>query len=279
MKLEFQKMHSLGNDFMVIDGVRQKFNPHADLIQHFGNRNTGIGFDQLLLIEAAKNSGSDFIYRIFNADGTEVSQCGNGARCIMRFLQEQQLTKKNVVIVETKAGKLELKSVTAQQYTVNMGIPFFDPKKIPFLSDHTSLNYSLLINDKTIDFFALSIGNPHCIVQTNDIITAPVATLGFALSNHPSFPEKTNVGFMKILNARNLELRVYERGTGETLACGSGACAAVIAGRSLGLLDSDVTVHLPGGSLSISWEGENSPVYQTGSAVNVFKGIVEYDES
>jgi diaminopimelate epimerase len=277
MKVNFTKMQGLGNDFIVIDTVRQTFNPRMDLIQKWSDRNTGVGFDQLLLIEPAKNKNTDFFFRIFNADGSEVAQCGNGARCIMQYLHEEQLTTKNDVIVETIKGQLELQKINDQQYKVNMGHPNFDPKSIPFIVDKPAEIYCLSIQDQLIEFFALSIGNPHCVLQVKDVTTARVREIGSLVTHHLNFPEGTNVEFMQILNPEKIKLRVYERGTGETQACGSGSCAAVIAGRSLNLLSESVDVDLPGGHLTVKWAGGNNPVYLIGPATTVFNGTIIYD--
>lgn len=270
-------MHGLGNDFMVIDGVRQKFQPAAELVRRWADRHTGVGFDQLLLIEPPRNKETDFFYRIFNADGGEVAQCGNGARCIARFLHDEKLSSKNPLIVETLAGNLELVLEKDQQVTVNMGIPNFEPNKIPFLAAEKKSTYLLAVDDKTIEFSALSIGNPHCVLQVDAVKNAPVLELGSLLSKHPVFPQETNVSFMQIIDPTRIKLRVYERGADETLACGSGACAAVVAGRKLGLLAECVTVEQLGGELKVSWQGEAKPVYLTGPATHVFKGTISGD--
>lgn len=263
-------MHALGNDFMVIDGVRQQFQPNPQLIAVWANRHTGIGFDQLLLIEKANNPDADFIYRIFNADGSEVAQCGNGARCIAKFLHDEKLTTKNPIRVETLAGILELKLENDDQVTVDIGTPIFEPEKIPFIAEKPAIKYTL---DNT-EICALSVGNPHCVLVVKNVDAAPVQELGSVLTKHQRFPQQTNVGFMEIVNHHHIRLRVYERGVGETLACGSGACAAVVAGRLLNLLDTKVTVELPGGHLTVTWQGEKSSVFLTGPAVTVFRGYV-----
>lgn len=257
MQLNFTKMHSLGNDFMVIDGVRQHFQPNAKLIQQWSDRRTGIGFDQLLVVEARKNKTADYFYRIFNADGGEVAQCGNGARCLAKFLRDEKLISRNDMIVETNAGLLTLKLEDDEQVTVEMGRPM--------------INNTISTPEKCILF----IGNPHCVFTTTDIDNAPVQEIGVKLNQqHPDFPDGVNVGFMQIINQQHIKLRVYERGVGETLACGSGACAAVIAGRVWKLLDERVTVSQPGGNAIICWSDQKSPVCLTGPAVTVFNGEV-----
>lgn len=273
-QIQFTKMHGLGNDFMIIETLRQKFIPHPEMIRDWANRNTGIGFDQLLLIEPSSQKEFDFVYRVFNADGNEVSQCGNGARCIALFLREEKLTDKNFLVVKTQKSKLELKIENEEQVTVNMGVPNFDPQKIPFLADREQPTYNIKVDHNLYEICVLSIGNPHCILLVDDIKTAPVQILGALLTNDPAFPEGINVEFMQVVNPKEIQLRVYERGVGETQACGSGACAAVIAGRKLQLLDEKVTVKQPGGYLEVSWRGENEPVFLTGPAVKVFSGVI-----
>ncbi|CAN5350182.1 diaminopimelate epimerase [soil metagenome] len=276
MQIQFTKMHGLGNDFMVIDGLRQKITLTPTIISQLANRHLGIGFDQLLLVEASITPGVDFYYRIFNADGSEVSQCGNGARCLARFVLDQGLTSQKHIIVETHAGRLELISKDKGEFSVNMGIPLWLPEQIPCLANEESLIYSIKISSGLYNFSTLNLGNPHCVLQVDSVKTAAVAEIGALLTSHPHFPEGVNVGFMQILDRQNISLRVYERGAGETLACGSGACAAAVIGQRLGLLDSAVTVHLLGGNLQIAWEGgENNPVWMTGPAVTVFNGVID----
>ena len=233
MKIRFTKMHGLGNDFMVIDGVRQKFKPHPDLIKQWANRHTGIGFDQLLIAEKAQSTQADFRYLIFNSDGGEVGQCGNGARCLAQFLYEENLTTKNPVIVETKTGLMELKRGDNNQITVNIGQPIFTPAKIPFNAKQQATSYPITVNNQIIQACVLSVGNPHCVLTVDNTDTAPVETMGALLTKHACFPEQANIEFMQIINRSHIRLRVYERGAGETQACGSGACAAVVAGRLL----------------------------------------------
>lgn len=270
MPIHFTKMHALGNDFMVIDGVRQNIEPNIQLIRQWGNRNTGIGFDQLLLVEKARDNQTDFFYRIFNADGSEVAQCGNGARCLAKFLHDEKLTTKNPIRVGTLAGVLALKLESNDQVTVDIGIPVLEPAKIPFIADQQSKTYLL----DNIEISAVSVGNPHCVLLVTNIDDAPVQELGSVLTKHQRFPERTNVGFMQVVNRNHIRLRVYERGVGETQACGSGACGAVVAGRLLNALDAEVKVDLLGGQLKVTWQGNNSSVFLTGPAVTVFRGII-----
>lgn len=274
MLINFTKMHGLGNDFMVIDGVRQKLQLTPNIIRQWADRHTGIGFDQLLLVEPAHTSSPDFFYRIFNADGTEVGQCGNGARCIALFLQDENLTSKNEITVGTLAGDLKLTLEKNNLVTVNMGVPNFDPTKIPFLTQSQMQTYKIILEQQTFEFCALSLGNPHAVILVDNIEQAPVEKIGALLSHHPSFPENANIGFMQIINPNQIGLRVYERGAGETLACGSGACAAVATGQTLNLLGKQVSVEQPGGIVTVTWESKTDPIYLTGPAVTTFRGTV-----
>ena len=279
MKLRFSKMHGLGNDFVIIDAVSQLldietiFTPGR--IQALADRHFGIGCDQLLLVESAESDLADFRYRIFNADGGEVSQCGNGARCFARFVRENGLTDKDRITVETAAGMLTLQLEEGGLVTVDMGAPRFRPQDVPFITEARAASYAIDVDGRAYPFAVLSMGNPHAVMIVDNIMTAPVDTLGPAVERHPSFPERVNVGFMEISDPNRIRLRVFERGTGETLACGSGACAAVVAGRQQGLLDERVLVELPGGSLFIQWSGEGHNVMMTGPAVHVFEGELE----
>lgn len=279
MKLRFSKMHGLGNDFVIIDAVSQFLDVETILtpgrIRLLADRHFGIGCDQLLLVETAENDRADFRYRIFNADGGEVSQCGNGARCFARFVRAQGLTDKDRIAVETAAGLLTLQIEEGGLVTVDMGSPRFRPQDIPFITDLRAPSYTLDVDGQDYEFAVLSMGNPHAVMIVDDIMSAPVDTLGPAVERHPSFPERVNVGFMEINDPNRIRLRVFERGTGETLACGSGACAAVVAGRQQGLLDERVLVELPGGSLLIQWSGEGHNVMMTGPAVHVFEGELQ----
>jgi diaminopimelate epimerase len=272
MKLKFTKMHGIGNDFMVIDGITQNFALTPEQIRQLAHRNFGIGFDQLLLVESSNIA--DFKYRIFNADGSEVSQCGNGARCFVRFVHDTHLTDKREINVETASGIITLTLEENGRVTVNMGAPRFTPKDIPFIADAAVNNYSLTVGNEHLNIFAVSMGNPHAVLVVDNIDTAPVATLGCQIEHHSRFPERVNVGFMQIIDAHHIKLRVFERGSGETLACGTGACAAVAAGIQSGLLQSPVTVSARGGELLITWQGGSSPVMMTGPAEPVFTGTV-----
>jgi diaminopimelate epimerase len=272
MLLQFTKMHGLGNDFMEVDGVTQNVYFSPEQIKQLANRNFGIGFDQLLVVEPPYDPDLDIHYRIFNADGSEVSQCGNGARCFARFVQLQGLTNKSAIKVSTKSGNMVLYLEGENQVTVNMGRPILEPKKVPFNAQQQEKTYILKSGEDNIICGVVSMGNPHCVTVVDDVLTAPVEELGARLEQHERFPEKANIGFMQIINREHIKLRVFERGAGETLACGSGACAAVVVGRLQNLLDSKVQVDLPGGTLHIRWHDENSPVKMTGPAEYVFDG-------
>jgi diaminopimelate epimerase len=274
MTVQFTKMHGLGNDFMVIDNTGHQIQPAPDIIRRLSDRHFGIGFDQLLLVEAATDPAVDFRYRIFNADGGEVEQCGNGARCFARFVTEKGLTDKQTIRVETLRGILELQLSENDQVTVNMGIPVFEPGKIPFLVDRQSDKYDIQPGGRTIVIGAVSMGNPHAVSLVEDINEAPVNTLGPQIEAYEQFPERVNAGFMQVISRSEIHVRVYERGVGETLACGSGACAAVVIGRLWDLLDEKVQVHLTGGTLNIEWQGEGQPVMMTGPAVTVYEGEI-----
>ncbi|WP_031434048.1 diaminopimelate epimerase [Methylomarinum vadi] len=273
--IHFTKMHGLGNDFVVIDAINQRPFLTVEQIRFMADRHFGIGFDQLLLVEKPVSDNADFKYRIFNADGSEVAQCGNGARCFARFVHDKQLTDKTDITVDTDAGQLLLHLDQQGFVTVNMGIPRHDPKQIPLKAEEESRFYTVTVNNSEKAFGAVSMGNPHAVLQVNDIRTAPVAELGEALESHTFFPERANIGFMQIIDRHHIKLRVYERGAAETLACGSGACAAVVIGIEQTLLDPDVKVELPGGELQIHWSGRGHPVLMTGPAVTVFEGQIQ----
>jgi len=273
--INFTKMHGLGNDFVVIDAIHQDIALTAEQIQALSDRHFGIGFDQLLLVEKPVSDNADFKYRIFNADGSEVAQCGNGARCFARFVHDKKLSDKNEIRVDTNAGQLLLCLDADGQITVNMGIPRHQPAEIPLLAEQEARFYTATVNGIERAFGAVSMGNPHAVIQVNDIKTAPVADTGAALESHPVFPERANIGFMQVVDRSHIKLRVFERGTAETLACGSGACAAAVIGIEQHLLDQDVRVELPGGELRISWAGRGEPVFMTGPAVSVFDGSIE----
>lgn len=275
MKLKFSKMHGLGNDFVVLDGVRQSIDLSPEQLRLLASRNFGVGCDQILLVEKPSQAGVDFGYRIFNADGGEVEQCGNGARCFVRFVHDQGLTEKHEIRVETTGGILGLRLEADGAVTVDMGVPVFAPEKIPFLSQTDELVQSLTIGNEAIEITAVSMGNPHAVHVVTDIDTAPVASWGPLIESHPYFPQRVNAGFMQIVGRRAIRLRVFERGAGETLACGSGACAAVVAGIARGLLDSPVRVTTHGGELTIAWGGEGTSVLMTGPAVTVYTGEIE----
>lgn len=270
--IKFSKMHGLGNDFVVIDAVNQAVLLTPEKIRQLADRHFGIGFDQLLLVEPPVSANADFKYRIFNADGSEVAQCGNGARCFARFVHDQGLTQKHEICVDTDAGQLVLNLGGDGMVTVNMGTPRHAPQAIPLLTDQEAITYRTHAAGMDVEFAAVSMGNPHAVIRVDDITTAPVQTLGQALESHPMFPQRANIGFMQIISRQLIKLRVYERGAAETLACGSGACAAVVAGIEQHLLDSQTTVELPGGRLAITWAGRGQPVLMTGPAVTVFEG-------
>jgi len=274
MHFHFSKMHGLGNDFMVVDCITQNIFFSPDLIRRLADRHTGVGFDQLLVVEAPYDPESDFHYRIFNADGSEVEQCGNGARCFARFVRMKGLTNKYSISVSTKKGKMVLSIEEDDQVTVNMGVPEFEPNKIPFKAKQMEKTYIMRAEDKTLFCGAVSMGNPHVVTVVDDVNTVDVDTLGPMLESHERFPERVNVGFMQVVSREEINLRVYERGAGETQACGSGACGAVAVGILQGLLDSQVTVNLPGGELNIRWQGMGYPLYMTGPATHVFDGQI-----
>lgn len=265
-------MHGLGNDFVIIDTINQVVELSSEQIRQLSDRHFGIGFDQLLLVEPPVSGHADFKYRIFNADGSEVSQCGNGARCFARFIREKGLSTKKTICVDTNAGQLILHFNEDHLITVNMGIPKHAPFEIPLIAEQESKFYTVCINDTEKAFGAVSVGNPHAVIQVNDIKSAAVTELGSTLEGHPMFPERANIGFMQVMDRQHIKLRVFERGVGETLACGSGACAAVIIGIEQNLLDHTVNVELPGGNLTIEWAGRGEAVFMTGTASTVFEG-------
>jgi len=274
-RLKFTKMHGAGNDFVVLDGVNQRIDLTPAQYQALADRHFGIGCDQILLVQAATRPDCDFRYRIFNADGGEVQQCGNGARCFVRFVHDQGLTPKREIRVETASGIIVPKLEDDGRVTVNMGPPRFEPAEIPFVAAERALTYRLDVAGRELEISALSMGNPHAVWVVDDVDTAPVAELGPLLEHHPRFPQRVNVGFMQVVGRDRIRLRVFERGSGETLACGTGACAAVVTGISRGLLDASVGVETRGGDLSITWVGAGSDVFLTGPAVTVFQGEIE----
>lgn len=275
MKLRFSKMHGAGNDFVVFDAINQRVELNAEQVRFIADRHYGVGCDQLLLVEQPTRADADFRYRIFNADGNEVEQCGNGARCFVRFVHDKKLSAQTEIRVQTAGGIILPRLETDGQVTVNMGAPRFEPAEIPFIADIRASTYDLDLGEKTIQICALSMGNPHAVQCVESIDTAPVTQQGALIEAHPRFPNKVNAGFMQVMDRRAIRLRVYERGAGETLACGTGACAAVVAGIHLGLLDSRVRVHMRGGMLTIRWAGVGEPVWMTGPAENVFDGEIE----
>ena len=275
MELQFTKMHGLGNDFVVIDGVRQRVALDAASTRFLADRRFGIGCDQILLVEPPRDGGTDFYYRIFNADGSEVEQCGNGARCFARFVRDQGLSSKDILDVGTRAGPIRLFLEADGQVRVNMGPPVLAPARIPFQAEVEAGLYPLEAAGRRLAIGAVSMGNPHAVLQVASVDTAPVAELGPAIERHPRFPNRVNVGFMEVQGRDRIRLRVYERGAGETLACGTGACAAVVSGRIQGLLDPRVRVSLPGGDLVIEWAQSGHPVWMTGPAERVFEGRIE----
>jgi diaminopimelate epimerase len=275
MLLNFTKMQGAGNDFVVIDGFSAPISLTSAQIKKIANRNFGVGCDQLLIVEKTSLANVDFKYRIFNADGGEVEQCGNGARCFVRFVVERGLTKKREISVETASGLIVLTLQNDNQVTVNMGAPIFEPAKIPFIADTRQSQYLLKLRQENVSICAVSMGNPHAVTLVDNVETADVAELGPQIEAHVNFPQRVNAGFMQIMNPHEIKLRVYERGAGETLACGTGACAAAVSGIQNGLLQSPVLVHARGGKLQITWAGGSAPVMMTGDAEIVFEGQMD----
>ena len=274
MELTFTKMHGLGNDFVVIDATSQPIDLTMEQIRLLADRRLGVGCDQVLLVEPTRQPEVDFTYRIFNSDGGEVEQCGNGARCFARYVRDQGLTRKDHITVATSAGVITLHVEADEQVTVDMGAPKFDPADIPFAADARAEVYPLEVEATQVEVSVVSMGNPHAVMRVEQVDKAPVASLGPRIESHARFPRRVNVGFMQVVDRQHIRLRVYERGSGETLACGSGACAAVAVGRQRGWLDDKVAVSLPGGNLKIQWPGEGQPVLMTGPAVSVFEGRI-----
>ena len=275
MRLKFTKMHGLGNDFVVLDATRSPIELSREQLRKIADRHFGIGCDQILQVEKAREAGTDFYYRIFNADGGEVEQCGNGARCFVRYVRNHGLTEKNEVRVGTKGGVIVPRLEPDGQVTVDMGAPEFEPLRIPFQAERRAASYQLEVAGHQVEISAISMGNPHAVQVVEDVELAPVTSEGAAIEAHPRFPQHVNAGYMQVVSRSHIKLRVCERGAGETLACGTGACAAVVAGIQRGLLDKRVTVTTRGGDLGLSWEGEGRPVLMTGPAVTVFEGEVE----
>ena len=287
--LNFTKMHGLGNDFIVLNNLQNDIDLSASQIRQLSDRHFGIGFDQLLIVEPASVADAEFDYRIYNADGGEVEHCGNGARCFARFVRDQGLSNNAVITVNTMGGVIRLRVLEDGQVTVDMGVPVFEPARIPLVADTEADEYSVMLTSEStatapglvkataalnspVVFGSVAIGNPHAVIVVDDVDTAPVETLGPILESHSLFPQRVNVGFMQIVSRSHVRLRVYERGVGETRACGTGACAAVVVGNKQNLLDKNVVVSLPGGDLDILWPGANENVEMTGPCTTVFEG-------
>jgi diaminopimelate epimerase len=276
MQLDFTKMQSLGNDFVVLDGVSREIHLTTSLARYIADRHFGIGCDQILLAEAG--STADFRFRVFNRDGSEVEQCGNGARCFARFLRDRGLTDRDEISVETVNSRMQLSIQAGGEVRVDMGAPVLDPERIPFVADRAADRYFLSLDGTELEIAALSMGNPHAVTFVDDVDRAPVERLGLQIESHPRFPARVNAGFCQVLSADHVRLRVYERGVGETLGCGSGACAAVVSGIRLGLLQDTVRVSLPGGDARVHWQGGETPVYLSGPATTVYRGVMPVPE-
>ena len=277
MKLKFAKMHGLGNDFAVIDAINQSFEPRPELVQRWADRFDGIGFDQMLIVDSPASEAAAFRYRIYNADGSEVAQCGNGARCFARFVREQGMTDLAIIPVETNTGLLTIETIDATRYRVNMGVPCFEPAEIPLRAEVRQDRYQTKYEDREISFCALSIGNPHMVIQVDDVNNCDIKILGPYFESHRLFPARANIGFMQVLDRNAFKLRVFERGVGETRACGSGACAAMVAGVQLDMLDNSAQAILLGGELNLEWQGDSNPVMMTGETAMVYQGEIEYE--
>lgn len=274
MTIEFTKMQGLGNDFVVIDAVRQHVALTPERARHLGDRHRGVGCDQILVVEPPDDAAADFRFRIYNADGGEVEQCGNGARCFARFVRDKGLTDKTDIKVLTSGGPMRMHVADDESVDVDMGVPEFDPERVPFEAPQRRSTYPLALNGTEVHVSVLAIGNPHAVQEVDDVDTAPVAEQGPLIESHPRFPRRVNAGFMQVIDRGRIRLRVYERGVGETLACGSGACAAAVAGIQLGKLDNRVQVEVQGGLLSVTWRGEGEPVWMSGPAETVFEGQI-----
>ncbi len=275
MLLRFTKMHGLGNDFMVVDLISQRVHLSSEQIRYLGNRNTGVGFDQLLLVETPQSPDVDFRYRIFNSNGTEVEHCGNGARCFAKFVHDQRLTGKRDISVQTSNGRIMLKMRDDHAVEVDMGEPVLQPDQVPFEATTQAPSYSLEQDGHNYTLGVVSMGNPHAVLVVDDVASAPVFELGSKLEQHPRFPNKANIGFMQIIDRNTIKLRVFERGVGETKACGTGACAAVVVGQQQGLLDTNVTTQLTGGNLAIQWQGPGHHLFMDGPATHVYEGQIK----
>jgi len=275
VRIKFTKMHGLGNDFVVLDAVNQAIDLTPAQARFLADRHFGVGCDQILVVEKSPRPDADFRYRIFNADGGEVEQCGNGARCFVRFAHDKGLTAKRAIRVDTRGGLIEPRLEDDGLVTVDMGVPRFEPSHVPFIAESDALVQSLQLDGGTVEITALSMGNPHAVQVVANVDAAPVAEQGPRIENHPRFPQRVNAGFMQVVDRHSLRLRVYERGAGETLACGTGACAAAVAGIARGLLESPVKVSARGGELAIAWGGSGRPVMMTGPAVSVFDSEID----
>ncbi len=268
-------MHGSGNDFVVIDAINQSVALSREQLRFLADRRFGVGCDQILLVERPVSKNADFRYRIFNADGGEVGQCGNGARCFLKFVHDRKLTEKREIRVDTHSGQLVLRFDSPDSIRVNMGVPLHEPERIPLKAASCSSVYTVVIDNQQYSFGSISLGNPHAVIQVDELDRTPVQQLGPLIENHPLFPERVNVGFMQILDFHHIKLRVFERGSGETLACGSGACAAAVIGIEWNKLQSPVRVDLRGGALMIAWEGRDHAVYMSGPAASVFEGKIQ----
>ena len=277
MRIEFMKMQGLGNDFLVFDAPRHADETYLDatLLRALADRHTGVGFDQALMLETPRDAASRTYYRVFNADGSEVEQCGNGARCVAALLYARAPEQGRELVMGSMGGTVRAKIRDDGQVSVNMGVPDFDPRALPFDAPREARTYALEVENRLVEIGAVSMGNPHAVLRADDIATAPVARLGAAVATHARFPCRTNVGFMQVLNAGHIRLRVFERGVGETRACGTGACAAAAVGLRWGLLDTEVRVDLPGGTAQVSWGGAGQELWLTGPAVTVFSGSID----
>lgn len=278
--MNFTKMHGLGNDFVVLDGSREPIELDATTARAIADRHFGIGCDQILIVDPPRSANADFGYRILNSDGSESGQCGNGARCFARFVREQGLTDKHEITVDVSGGQMIIQALGGHHYRVALGVPVFEPADIPLVGFEQADTYTLSdVAGQTVQFAALAIGNPHAVLRVHDVERAAVETIGPALESHPAFVERVNVGFLQVLARDRVRLRVYERGAGETLACGSGAAAAVVAGIAAGVLDEHVRVELPGGAAEVDWAGPSKSVYLSGPAERVFDGKLVSSES
>ena len=275
MQLKFTKMHALGNDFILLDFYEQSIEITSSQICELASRNTGVGCDQVLLIEKPRDPSADFRYRIFNADGNEVEQCGNGARCFAKYVLDHKYINKKNVVLEAKAGLMDVEFNDDGSISVNMGHPCFQPNLIPFISEEEKSSYSIDVLGSTIELAILSMGNPHAVAIVDNVNTAPVEELGSVLQKHSLFPNQVNLSFMQLLSSSQIQLRVYERGVGETYACGSAACAAVVVGNTQGKLENEVTVTQKGGDLMVIWEGGGNPVFLKGSATYIYEGEIQ----